>query len=108
MAMSQAAPQAKAPAQSKYDRLIARAQKVQPATTIVVHPCDETSLRGAVEAAALGIIVPILVAPARRLKAVADQFKIDIGAFEVVDTPIAMERQPRLSSSFMRAAASCS
>jgi len=33
---------------AKYERLIARAKQVPPATTIVVHPCDETSLRGAV------------------------------------------------------------
>ena len=32
---------------AKYDRLIADAKQVPPATTIVVHPCDETSLRGA-------------------------------------------------------------
>src|SRR6266508_3703161 len=36
---------------AKYERLIARAKQVPPATTVVVHPCDETSLRGAVEAA---------------------------------------------------------
>ena len=36
---------------AKYERLIARAKAGPPATTIVVHPCDETSLRGAVEAA---------------------------------------------------------
>ena len=30
----------------KYDRLIALAKQVTPAATIVVHPCDETSLRG--------------------------------------------------------------
>ena len=48
---------------SKYDRLIARAKQVPPATTIIVHPCDETSLRGAVEAAEAGIIKPILVGP---------------------------------------------
>ena len=48
-------------ATSKYDRLIARAKKAHPASTIVVHPCDESSLRGPVEAAELGIIKPILV-----------------------------------------------
>ena len=46
---------------TKYDRLIAAAKKVPPAVTIVVHPCDESSLRGVVEAAQPGIIVPILV-----------------------------------------------
>ena len=35
---------------SKYDRLIASAKSVPAAKTIVVHPCDESSLRGAVEA----------------------------------------------------------
>ena len=40
-------PAAHAP-ESKYERLIARAQDFPPATTLVVHPCDETSLRGAV------------------------------------------------------------
>ena len=39
-------PMAHAP-ESKYERLIARAQDFPPATTLVVHPCDETSLRGA-------------------------------------------------------------
>ena len=34
---------------AKYDRLIADAKQVRPVITIVVHPCDETSLRGACE-----------------------------------------------------------
>jgi HlyD family secretion protein len=56
------------PPGSKYERLIARAKQVPPATTVVVHPCDETSLRGATEAAEAGIIVPILVGPAANLR----------------------------------------
>ena len=50
--------------ESKYDRLIARAKAVAPAKTLVVYPCDETSLRGATDAAETGIITPILVGPA--------------------------------------------
>src|SRR3984893_4117154 len=72
---------------SKYDRLIAKAKEVPPAKTVVVHPCDETSLRGAVEAAELGIIVPILVGPAARISAVAKQHGIDIARYELVDAP---------------------
>src|SRR5438270_12296760 len=56
---------------SKYDRLIARAKSVPAATTIVVHPCDESSLRGAPDAAKAGIIVPTLVGPAAKIGAVA-------------------------------------
>ena len=31
---------------AKYDRLIAAAQAIPAATTVVAHPCDESSLRG--------------------------------------------------------------
>ena len=74
-------------AHAKYERLISRAKQVQAATTVVVHPCDETSLRGAVEAAEAGIIVPILVGPAGKISSVARQHKLNIGNYEVVDTP---------------------
>jgi phosphate acetyltransferase len=75
------------PPTSKYERLIAKAKEVPPATTIVAHPCDETSLRGPVEAAQAGIIVPILVGPAAKISAVAREHGIDIDRFEIVDAP---------------------
>jgi phosphate acetyltransferase len=75
------------PPQSKYERLIARAKQVPAATTVVAHPCDETSLRGAVDAAQAGITIPILVGPAERISAVAQRHGLDIGRFEVVDAP---------------------
>jgi phosphate acetyltransferase len=52
---------------AKYERLIARAKGVESAKTLVVHPCDETSLRGAMEAAEANLIVPILVGPAAKI-----------------------------------------
>jgi phosphate acetyltransferase len=75
------------PPESKYERLIARAKQVPPAQTIVVHPCDESSLRGPVEAADLGIIKPILVGPATKINKVAKEHKIEIGGFPVIDAP---------------------
>ena len=86
--MAKTQPAAAAPLQThaKYERLIARAKQVQPAaTTIVVHPCDETSLRGAIEAAQAGLIVPVLVGPAAKITAVARQHDIDIARCEIVD-----------------------
>ena len=74
-------------ASSKYDRLIAKAKSAAAAKTIVVHPCDETSLRGPIEAAEAGIIIPILVGPADKITAVAREHKLDIGKFELVDAP---------------------
>jgi phosphate acetyltransferase len=75
------------PPQSKYEKLILLAKGVPPATTVVVHPCDETSLRGACEAAELGIVVPTLVGPAAKITAVAKQHGIDISCSELVDAP---------------------
>src|SRR5581483_7211747 len=77
-------PLADAPA-TKYDRLIARAQAIEAAPTIVVHPCDESSLRGPVEAAQAGLIRPILVGPAQKIAAVARPLQLDISWFEIVD-----------------------
>ena len=71
----------------KYDALIARCKALPATACAVAHPCDESSLRGAVEAAELGLIRPILVGPKARIAAVAAQFRIDISAFEVVDAP---------------------
>jgi len=75
------------PPDSKYDRLIARAKTVTPAQTIVVHPCDDSSLRGPVEAAELGIIKPILVGPADKIEKVATERGIEIDDFQIVDAP---------------------
>jgi phosphate acetyltransferase len=75
------------PPHSKYERLIALAKQVPAATTVVAHPCDETSLRGSVEAAEAGIIVPILVGPAAKISAVAQRHGLDISRFQVVDAP---------------------
>jgi phosphate acetyltransferase len=83
MVMSQVS--AVEPPPSKYDRLLARARKASPAATLVVHPCDESSLRGALETAEEGIIVPILVGPADRIAAVAREHRLDISRFEIVD-----------------------
>jgi phosphate acetyltransferase len=77
----------KARSPSKYDRLIATAKAVPPAPTIVVHPCDETSLRGVVDSAAAGIIRPVLVGPERKIRDTASKHGLDISGFEIVDAP---------------------
>jgi phosphate acetyltransferase len=71
----------------KYERLIARCQALTPVPTAVAHPCDESSLRGAVEAAELGILQPILVGPKAKIEAVAAEFQLDLSGYEIVDAP---------------------
>ena len=72
---------------AKYDRLIAAAKAIPAATTVVAHPCDESSLRGVADAAEAGIIKPILVGPSAKIKAAASKHGIDISGFELVDAP---------------------
>src|ERR1700736_3202235 len=70
---------------AKYDRLIAAAKAIPAATTIIVHPCDESSLRGVADAAEAGIITPTLVGPSAKIKATAFKHGIDISGFELID-----------------------
>ena len=72
---------------AKYERLIAAAKAVPAVATIVVHPCDESSLRGAVESAEAGIISPILVGPTAKITGTASRYNLDIGKFELIDAP---------------------
>ena len=71
----------------KYDALIARCRGLPPVPTAVVHPCDETSLGGAIEAAEAGIIRPLLVGPTPKIRAAAETLRVDLGPYEIVDAP---------------------
>src|SRR5215813_10996455 len=70
----------------KYERLIKKAQQAGPPMTAVVHPCDQNSLQGAVDAARLGLMTPILVGPAARIRKVASGLGLDIADLPIVDT----------------------
>lgn len=74
-------------AHQKYERLIAAAQNLEALPTAVAHPCDDTSLAGAIEAAEAGLIIPILVGPRDRLQAVATTLGLGISRFELIDVP---------------------
>ena len=69
----------------KYERLVAATANLQPLATAVAHPCDESLLRGTLEAAEAGIISPILVGPGEKIRSVAKSFELDIGGIEIVD-----------------------
>lgn len=71
----------------KYERLIEIAQKLTPLPTAVAHPCDETSLRGALEAAEANLIKPILVGPREKIEEVARGLSLDLRDIEIVDAP---------------------
>ena len=71
----------------KYELLLERCRSLDPVPTAVAHPCDESSLSGAVDAAKLGLINPILGGPRLKISQVAEQLKLDISGYEQVEAP---------------------
>ena len=69
----------------KYEVLLTRCQHLTPIPTAVAHPCEETALAGAIEAASLGLITPILVGPAAKIESLAAAKGIDLGSIRIVD-----------------------
>jgi len=71
----------------QYERLLARAKALPAVSTAVAHPCDAASLTGAVDAAKMGLIVPVLVGPSARIRAAAEKAHLDISRLQIVDAP---------------------
>lgn len=68
--------------------LIAKAVAAGPALPCaVVHPVDASSIEGALDAARAGLIIPILVGPAARIRAVAAAAGLDLSGIAIEDTP---------------------
>jgi hypothetical protein len=67
-----------------WQQLIQQTKSLEPIRTAVVHPVDAESLLGAIEAAKAKLIVPVLVGPEAKIRAVADQIKVDISSYELV------------------------
>ena len=70
-----------------YRQLLALTKGLPPITVAVVHPCSEEALRGAIEAAEKGLIVPILVGPEEKIRALAASAMIDLAGHRIVTTP---------------------
>lgn len=67
--------------------LIAEAKALAPLRVAVVHPTNAVSLEGAVAAAQAGLIDPILVGPAAKIAAAAEEAGLDISSYVCVDAP---------------------
>ena len=70
----------------RYERLIEMTHGLDPIRTAVVHPVDTPSLLGAVEAARVNLIVPVLVGPEAKIRAAAAQAQLDLSPYEIVST----------------------
>ena len=66
--------------------LIKGCEGCEPIPCAVVHPCDASSLEGAIEAAKRGLIVPLLVGPEDKIRSAAEEAGIDLGPYRIVST----------------------
>ena len=70
----------------RYRQLIEMTKGLDPIRTAVVHPVDTPSLLGAVQAARSRLIIPVLVGPEDKIRAAAEQARIDLSSYEIVST----------------------
>jgi phosphotransacetylase len=75
------------PGTGKYEQLLKRCEQLPPIPVSVAHPCDASSLAGAVEAASRGLIAPLLVGPAKKISEAAASAGIPLGDLQVIDVP---------------------
>ncbi len=68
-----------------FHKFIERCKNLPAITTAVVWPMSEVAMRGAVEAAAAGLIEPTLIGPEKAMKALAAKIGADISAYPIVD-----------------------
>ena len=68
----------------RYTSLLQRVKGLEPIPTAVAHPCDKESLKGPVMAFQAGIIEPILVGPENKIRAVAEEFGVDLHGIRIV------------------------
>jgi phosphotransacetylase/acyl dehydratase len=69
----------------KFAAFVERTRPLQPVPTAVAHPCSDASIVAALEAAAEGMIEPILVGPRGRIEAAAIAAGVDLGRVRIVD-----------------------
>ena len=69
-----------------FGRLLQRCRGMTPVRCAVVHPCDRDSLLGPLEAARRGLITPVLVGPAAKIRSVAQAEGVDLSGLEIINT----------------------
>jgi phosphate acetyltransferase len=72
---------------ARYAQLIAATRDFAPLLTAVVHPCDELSLSGAIEAQRKQLIEPWLVGPEHKIRAAAERAGYALDGIHIVDAP---------------------
>ena len=79
--------------QARFKYLLALGERLPAVPCAVVHPCDKGSLAGALDAAQLGLMVPILVGPETKIRSVADEAGLDLRGPDTVEVVRLVQRR---------------
>jgi phosphate acetyltransferase/phosphate butyryltransferase len=71
---------------ARYRQLIALTQGLEPIRTAVVHPVDRNTLLGVIEAAQAKLIIPILMGPEAKIRAVAEAESLNLSSYALIST----------------------
>ncbi len=73
--------------EGRYRRMLEKSKGIAPKATAFAHPCDLESLRMVVGARDAGAMLPVLVGPEARMRALAEQHSLDLHDCRFVDVP---------------------
>lgn len=85
-----------------FEALLARARALAPLPTAVVCPDEANSLGGALLAAREGIITPVLIGNADRIRQTAKTLGEDLEGLEIIDVPTSHEAAAALACKMAR------
>jgi phosphate acetyltransferase len=71
----------------RYKRMLAKSEGIAPKRTAFAYPCDLESLRMVVGARDIGAMLPLLIGPEARMRALAEQHGLDLRDCSFVDMP---------------------
>lgn len=70
--------------EARFKDLLALSKGLEAVRCAVVHPCDLDSLKGAMDAAGYGLIIPVLIGPEVRIRHLAQEAGIDLTGVEII------------------------
>jgi phosphate acetyltransferase len=71
----------------RYQHLLSMTDGLEPIPIAVVHPCDTESLGGPLQAAEEGLVIPVLIGPEAKIRAVAEAEGYDLAGVRIIDVP---------------------
>ncbi|MDP2794310.1 MAG: bifunctional enoyl-CoA hydratase/phosphate acetyltransferase [Sulfurisoma sp.] len=92
---------------ARHEHLLEITRGLEPIAMGVAHPCDFESLRGALLARDRGLIIPTLIGPADKIRALAEQHHLDLAGATIIDvehshaaaeTAVALARDGRVEA----------